>query len=168
MPGEYYTHASDCHSYYVCLENGTLIQEWCPLGEVFDIHNKTCMLAVPGYDCDYRCITPAPTTPVAPDGCNLPPYCDQFQRYPYPDNCTKYYRCYYGHWEMVDCPINEEYDMYDERCTSLARCHPPCYEYTGPTTMGTTPQPIEPGKIILTQLTIAICVPDIMSRATIE
>jgi hypothetical protein len=61
MDGERFADASDCEHYFECV-NRQLTRQKCQIAFVFDIHNLTCIPASGSFDCDYRCLTSAPTT----------------------------------------------------------------------------------------------------------
>ncbi|ELT96927.1 hypothetical protein CAPTEDRAFT_203299 [Capitella teleta] len=61
---ERYPDAGSCHSYFEC-EDGQLQLKFCDgFTPVFDIHNLECFSRHSDFDCQYRCKTPAPSTPL--------------------------------------------------------------------------------------------------------
>ncbi|ELT94732.1 hypothetical protein CAPTEDRAFT_128967 [Capitella teleta] len=54
---------TDCEFFFLCV-NGMLIRRPCPIGFVFDIYERECVTPDDDFNCDYRCITaaPSPTT----------------------------------------------------------------------------------------------------------
>ncbi|ELT90984.1 hypothetical protein CAPTEDRAFT_196974 [Capitella teleta] len=59
--GEKFTDVSDCEFYFQCI-GGTPIRLLCAPGLVFDVFKLDCEQPSNDFNCDYRCITTAPTT----------------------------------------------------------------------------------------------------------
>lgn len=60
---KYYPDRSSCVHYFQCATVGSNpVRRQCAGGMVFDIDQADCIVPDSSFDCDYRCVTPAPTT----------------------------------------------------------------------------------------------------------
>ncbi|XP_071527792.1 uncharacterized protein, partial [Panulirus ornatus] len=110
-------HPTDCSTYYVCLENGHILEVGCPSDvPFFDFMSGECFAD------DTLCYSYC-------DPC-LPHCTVDGERIPHPSDCTKFYLCSPPEIVSFTCPHNQVFNRETSQCEEDAVCVVDCPDTT--------------------------------------
>ncbi|ELU18136.1 hypothetical protein CAPTEDRAFT_218655 [Capitella teleta] len=134
-----YAHPLDCTKYYTCIETCQWRLDECRQDLEFGDHLQECVHPSIA-QCEVT-TTPEPTTPsLGPIECEEDPDLEDnclHRRYPHPNDCTKYYACFYTCQSRLDeCREGLEFSDHFQECV-----HPVLSNCTVSTTITPTRDP---------------------------